>query len=116
MALGMQHMESADWDRAVARHDAPPVDALNCRVAMVERDGELLAVAGARWTGARVLAGALRRPAGALRWPCRRGRCLAQAGEASERVLDGVAVDVAEDTPGAVESISIACSPRTKAR
>ena len=22
MALGMQHMESADWDRAVARHDA----------------------------------------------------------------------------------------------
>ena len=48
MALGMQHMESADWDRAVARHDALPLaDALNCRVAMVERDGELLAVMGA---------------------------------------------------------------------
>ena len=113
MALGMQHMESADWDRAVARHDVLPLaDALNCRVAMVEQDGELLAVMGApldrrarlwlqaRFEGRPVLF-ALALPGAVDAW-------LKQA-EASERVLDGVAVDVAEDTLAkAVESISIA--------
>ena len=90
----------------------PLADALNCRVAMVERDGELLAVMGApldrrarlwlqaRFEGRPVLF-ALALPGAVDAW-------LKQA-EASERVLDGVAVDVAEDTLAkAVESISIA--------
>ena len=89
----------------------PLADALNCRVAMVERDGELLAVMGAPLDRrALVAAGALRRPAGAVRagLPGAVDAWLKQA-EASERVLDGVAVDVAEDTLAkAVESISIA--------
>ena len=79
----------------------PLADALNCRVAMVERDGELLAVMGApldrrarlwlqaRFEGRPVLF-ALALPGAVDAW-------LKQA-EASERVLDGVAVDVAEDT------------------
>lgn len=113
MALGMQHMESADWDRAVARHDVLPLaDALNCRVAMVERDGELLAVMGAPldrrarlWLQARFEGRPVRF---ALALPGAVDAWLKQA-EASERVLDGVAVDVAEDTLAkAVESISIA--------
>ena len=74
MALGMQHMESADWDRAVARHDVLPLaDALNCRVAMVERDGELLAVMGAP-LDRRARCGCRRASkAGRCcsRWPCR---------------------------------------------
>ena len=97
----------------------PLADALNCRVAMVERDGELLAVMGApldrraRWLQARFegrpVLFALALPGAVDAW-------LKQA-EASERVLDGVAVDVAEDTLAkAVESISIASLARTKAR
>ena len=87
---------------------------------MVERDGELLAVMGApldrrarlwlqaRFEGRPVLF-ALALPGAVDAW-------LKQA-EASERVLDGVAVDVAEDTLAkAVESISIASLARTKAR
>ena len=88
----------------------PLADALNCRVAMV-RDGEAgghgraAGPARALWLQARFegrpVLFALALPGAVDAW-------LKQA-EASERVLDGVAVDVAEDTLAkAVESISIA--------
>lgn len=112
-AMGMTALDEDQVRRAVPRFDALPLtEAMNCRAAPLDVDGELLLAMSdpfsraARLKLQAMLAGRRVRfalcPAGVVDdW-------LKQA-EANERVLDGVAVDMADDTLAkAVESISLA--------
>ncbi|MGE8632468.1 MAG: type II/IV secretion system protein, partial [Achromobacter piechaudii] len=112
-ALGMEPLSAQECRQAAARFDVLPLaDAMAYRVAPLQVDGEcLLAMASPFSRDARLklqamLCGRVLRfalcPTGAVdAW-------LKQA-EATERVLDGVAVDMADDSLAkAVESISLA--------
>lgn len=112
-ALGMEPLTAEQCRQAAPRFDVLPLaDAMACRVAPLQVDGEfLLAMAAPFSRDARLKLQAML-SGHALRFAvCPPGvvdAWLKQA-EATERVLDGVAVDMADDSLAkAVESISLA--------
>lgn len=112
-ALGMRALSAEQCRQATPRFDAVTLtDALSCRVAPLEVDGELLLAVADPFSRAPRLKLQTMLAGRALRFAvCPSGvvdAWLKQA-ESSERVMDGVAVDMEDDSLAkAVESISLA--------
>lgn len=112
-AMGMQALDADQCRQASPRFDALPLaDALGCRTAPLEVDGDLLLAMADPFSRDARLRLQARLSGRELRFAlCPAGivdAWLKQA-EASERVLDDVAVDMSDDTLAkAVESISLA--------
>ncbi|WP_332612690.1 GspE/PulE family protein [Achromobacter sp. ESBL13] len=112
-ALGMEPLSAQQCRQAAPRFDVLPLaDAMACRVAPLQVDGELLLAMAAPFSREARLRLQAMLAGRALRFAvCPTGAVdawLKQA-EATERVLDGVAVDMADDSLAkAVESISLA--------